>query len=474
MKKNKQLLTVMTMNPLFNPFISFSLLKKALLDPNRIKKKSVEQIQQYKNKAFRKMVSYAYSVPVYHQKYKKAGIHPNDIKTIEDIKKLPFISKDELKHNFGKNILPKNYNQSNAYAYCTGGTTGKPLCLYTDFYTVVSSALIPLRELRLLNIPTKNLRFVHIGNFNPNRIDLLSQQLFEKYLGFLHITKNQLNLDVSMPLKDIIKKMDQYNPDIIMTYPATFQHLSYLKRNGHGKNIKPKLCWTGGAMLDEYTRTSVQDAFDCPLLNIYPSVEASADIGFECYDGTWHVHDDFFHLEAIDEQEKLVETGKRGHIVLTRLWGRGTPIIRYTGMDDWVTLTEPLTDSCGLTTTTIKGGVEGRKRANIILPNGNVFPPGAFCFITPVLTKLQTFKVKQYQIIQQDLHHIDILLVIDEKLRNTGAPVEKIKSEIKKIYEKKVGGEVEITIKEVDEIPREKNVSKPPPIVISHVKSERL
>jgi len=118
--------------------------------------------------------------------------------------------------------------------------------------------------------------------------------------------------------------------------------------------------------------------------------------------------------------------------------------------------------------------VEGRKRANIILPNGNVFPPGAFCFITPVLTKLQTFKVKQYQIIQQDLHHIDILLVIDEKLRNTGAPVEKIKSEIKKIYEKKVGGEVEITIKEVDEIPREKNASKPPPIVISNVKSERI
>jgi len=462
---------VMMMNPLFNPFISFSLIKKALVDSNRLKKKSVDQINRYKNKAFKKMVSYAYTVPVYHEKYKRAGIHPNDIKTIEDIKKLPFISKDELKHNFGKNLLPRNYNQSNAYTYCTGGTTGKPLCLYIDFYTIASAALISLRELRLLHIPTKNLRFVHIGNFNPNRIDLLSQQLFEKYLGFLNITKNQLNIDVSMPFKDIMRKLDDYDPDVIMTYPATFQHLAYLKRNGHGDHIKPKICWTGGAMLDEYTRTSVQDAFDCPLLNIYPSVEAGADIAFECYDGTWHVHDDFFHLEAIDEQENLVKKGERGHIVLTRLWGRGTPIIRYTGMDDWIKLTDPITDSCGLNTTTIKGGVEGRRRANIILPNGHVFPPGAFCFITPVLTKFNTFKVKQYQIIQQDLHHIDILLVIDEKLRHAGVPVEKIKSEIKNIYEQKAGGDVSITIKEVDEIPHKKNASKPPPIVISHVKN---
>jgi phenylacetate-CoA ligase len=459
------------MNPLLNPFISFSLLKKILVDPKRIEKKTVEQIKRYKDNAFRKIVSYAYTVPVYHHKYKQAGIHPSDIKTIEDIKKIPFISKDELKENYGKNILPKNYNQNNAYTYCTGGTTGKPLCLYTDFYTIASSALVTLRELQFLNVPTKNVRFVHIGNFNPNRIDLLAQQLFEKYLHFLPSTKNQLNIDVSTPLEEIMKKLDEYNPDVIMTYPATFQHLAHLKRNGHGTNISPKLCWTGGAMLDEYTRSSVQDAFDCPLLNIYPSVEAGADIGFECYNGTWHVHDDFFHLEAIDENENLVEKGKRGHIVLTRLWGRGTPIIRYTGMDDWVTLTTPIPDSCGLTTTTIKGGVEGRKRANIILPNGTVFPPGAFCFITPVLTRLQTFKVKQYQIIQQDLYHIEILLVIDEKRRHQGAKVETIKKEIKKMYEKKTGEEVKITIKEVDEIPHDKNSSKPPPIVVSHVKN---
>lgn len=462
------------MNPLLNPFISFSLLKKLVSEPYRLKKKSTEEIQKYKNKIFKKMVSYAYTVPVYHQKYKEAGIHPHDIKTIGDIKKLPFISKDDLKNNFGENILPKNYNKNNAHSYCTGGTTGKPLCLYTDFYTITSAAIITLRELRYLKIPKKNIKFVHIGNINPNRIDLVVQKLFEKHLSFLPIIKKQLYLDVSTPLKEIINKLDRYKPDVILSYPAIFQHLAHLKRNGYGTHIKPRLCWTAGAMLDEYTKASAQDSFKCPLLNIYTSVEAAADIAFECYDGTWHVHDDFFHLEAIDDQERIVDNGKRGHVVITRLWGKGTPIIRYTGMDDWVTLTDPLQDSCGLTTTTIKGGVEGRKRANIVLPDGKVFPPGAFCFISPVLAKYKTFKVKQYQIIQQDLHHIDVLLVIDEKLRNIGASVETIINEIKKIYQEKAGDQVEISVKEVDKIPHKKNARKPPPIVISHVKDNMI
>ncbi|MFO8077237.1 MAG: hypothetical protein R6U21_01145, partial [Thermoplasmatota archaeon] len=213
----------------------------------------------------------------------------------------------------------------------------------------------------------------------------------------------------------------------------------------------------------------VEDAFQCRLLNIYPSVEAGADIAFECKKGTWHVHDDFFHLEAIDDNNNLVSEGKRGHIVITRLWGRGTPIIRYTGMDDWVKLKNEVNCSCGLTTTVIDGGVEGRKRANIILPNGKVFPPGAFCFITPVLNKLNTFKVKQYQIIQQKKDEIEILLVIDESLRHVGPPVDQIREGIKKIYQEKAGPEVIITIKEVDEIVHPKDRSKPPPIVISNV-----
>jgi len=111
-------------------------------------------------------------------------------------------------------------------------------------------------------------------------------------------------------------------------------------------------------------------------------------------------------------------------------------------------------------------------RANIILPNGKVFPPGAFCFITPVLNRFKSFKVKKYQIIQKKIDEIEVLLVIDEDLRHVGAPVEKIIEEIKKIYQEKTGPDVSIIVKEVDEIKSSGNNRKPPPIVVSHVKPD--
>ena len=137
---------------------------------------------------------------------------------------------------------------------------------------------------------------------------------------------------------------------------------------------------------------------------------------------------------------------------MTRMWGRGTPMVRYTGMEDWVRIIPIKKCKCGLTTPVIDRGVEGRKRADVVLPSGKVFPPGAFCFVEPVLTKYKSFVVKRYQVVQKKLDEIDILLVIDEDLRNVGVSIDVVKKEIKENYEKKVGPEVKVNIKEVDEI----------------------
>ena len=460
------------MNPLLNPFISIPILKNYILDPGRIQRLNPKQLKKYRDKAFKNIVKYAYTVPLYHTIYKRAGVHPNDIRGIDDIVKLPFVTKDDLRENFPDKIIPVGYNKSKGHVICTGGTTGKPVSIYTDFSTMARSAGTILREMNFFNLNWKKSKFVHIGNFNPNRVDLVSQENFQSHLKSFFSMDNHLNIDVDLPMVDIIDKLDSFKPDIIMAYPAIFQHLAFLKRKGYGKHIKPKLFWTGGAMLDEYTRSYVEDAFECRLLNIYPSVEAGADIAFECMEGTWHIHSDFFNVEAIDGAGELVSSGERGHVVLTRLWGQGTPIIRYTGMDDWVKLSLGEKCDCGLTTPVIVGGVEGRMRANIILPNGKVFPPGAFCFITPVLLKLKTFKVKRYQIVQRKIDEIDILLVIDEDLRNVGPSVDVIADNIRESYMKKIGPGVTINVREVNEIEHNKNANKPPPIVVSHVKTE--
>ena len=111
------------MNPFLNPITGIPFLKHFIFDPKRLNKKNPKQIEKYRNKAFRKLLRYAYTIPLYHSKYKKAGIHPNDITGIKDIKKLPFITKKDLVDNYPDGIIPPNYNKDKAFVVSTSGST---------------------------------------------------------------------------------------------------------------------------------------------------------------------------------------------------------------------------------------------------------------------------------------------------------------------------------------------------------------
>ena len=116
-------------NPFLNPFNTIPLLKAYIVDPGRLTRLNSEQMKKYRDKDFRTMVKYAYTVPMYHDKYKKAGIHPNDIRGINDIEKIPMVSKNDLRENFPDRLLPVGYNKEKAYIICTGGTTGKSVSI---------------------------------------------------------------------------------------------------------------------------------------------------------------------------------------------------------------------------------------------------------------------------------------------------------------------------------------------------------
>jgi phenylacetate-coenzyme A ligase PaaK-like adenylate-forming protein len=79
-------------------------------------------------------------------------------------------------------------------------------------------------------------------------------------------------------------------------------------------------------------------------------------------------------------------------------------------------------------------------------------------------------KVKQFQIIQKKLDELNILIVIDEDLRNTEPQIDVLFNKIKKTYIEKLGNTITIKVIEVKEIPSEKN--KPAPLVISRLSQE--
>jgi len=467
-------------NPFLNPFITIPFIKNNIFDPGRIERLNSEKLERYQNKALHRMIFNAYKVPIYKQKYKEAGIHPNDIRGIKDITRLPFISRQDLSENFPDGIVSSNFNREKGHIICTGGTTTKyccssgsePVCTYTDTPTMLRGSIINSRENRFFNLNWRKTRFAHIGNFNQFKYDEVFEENVLTYAKSFFSFDNYLSIQASNRTQKIIKKLDSFKPDVIISYPAIFQDLAYLKRKGYGKNIRPKLLMVGGAMLDEYTRSYVEDVFGCRMFNTYASCESGAEIAFECTERNWHIHSDFFHLEAVDENMDSVSPGERGRLVITKLWGNGTPIIRYTGMEDWITIGNGEKCNCGLKSPIFGKPVEGRVNSNIVLPDGRVFPPSAFLFISDILCELKTFKVKRFQIVQNKVDEIDIILVIDEDQIDKEPSFNKIAKKIKDVYQRKTGPDVSITVRKVEEIKDDPNTGKPAPIVVSYVNSK--
>jgi phenylacetate-CoA ligase len=455
------------MNPFLNPVTGIPFLKHFLFDSDRLCRMDSKQLEKYRDKAFRRIVRYAYTVPLYHEKYKKAGIHPDDIKGIKDITKLPFITKKDLVDNYPDRIIPPGFNKKKAYIVSTSGSTGKPVSVFLDFSVYGEGIGASLRILKAYDLNWRKARYVNLGNFTPGKADDVARQAFFSQAKFVYSSKKYITLNAFEPMKEIIKKLDEIRPDAMLSYPVTYQNLAYLKKKGFGKNLNPKVLLVGGYLLDDYTRAYVEDAFGCKMYNGYGAAETSseASIAYECKHKTWHINHDFYHVEAIDKNLDVVENGKIGHIVVTRLFGKATPFIRYTGLDDWVTLTDVYDCACGLHTQTFKGGIEGRASTSIILSDGRVFPAASFAILSVVFKKMNTRKVTQFQIIQNKLDEFDILLVIDEDLRDSEPSFEEIVKKIKEVYQEKVGPNVVINVKEVKEI--ESPPNKPAPVVLS-------
>jgi phenylacetate-CoA ligase len=101
------------------------------------------------------MVNFAYTVPLYRDLYKKTGVHPNEIKGLKDITKLPVVSKDELKKYYPNGLISSRIDKNKLIEVSTSGTTGRSLSIYVDLHDVVMGLFGYIRMLREYGINWK-------------------------------------------------------------------------------------------------------------------------------------------------------------------------------------------------------------------------------------------------------------------------------------------------------------------------------
>jgi len=431
-----------------------------------------DELREFQAQQIREMINLSYRTSLYKEKYGAEGITAESIRSIDDIRSIPFTTKQDLRDYGTKGTIPEGFDLEKGFKVDTSGSTGKPVSIYRDLSSIALEMTTTSRIMKSHHLSPKKTRISNIGDFtlaNSYDEECIKKGVTDQ-LGFLHslYSGKYQNLYTGKKISELMQDLNTFQPDMIIAYPGVLIGLMKLKQEGMGEQFSPSHIVYSGGVLDPYTKKQIENTFDTHVLGLYTGTESGV-IAFQCPHGNFHVQADLVHIDAVDTNGEPVSPGEHGHVVVSRLYGGGTPIIRYTGMDDIITPIEGSCE-CGMHSPLIKN-VEGRSIDSIVIPDGRIFPAATFTLIPgEVAQESGVDIIHRFQLIQHKKDQLEILVVINEEKRSQVASIESLLQEIKKRYQNLIGPTVHIDIKEVDTVIEDDrsplNLSS---IVISHV-----
>lgn len=305
-----------------------------------------EKLLKLQEERLRKIVRYCYEkIPVYKRKFKDAGITPDDVKTLDDLEKIPFTTKEDLRKAYPFGMLATGLSEV-LELHASSGTTGHPTtCAYTkndlDVWSKVMARIYASAGTRKGDI-------VH----NAYGYGLFTGGLGFHY-GALAVGATVLPIAAGNTERQI-KLAKEYGTTILACTPSYAAHLGEYAREKMGINPVEELKWKSGLFgaeaWSEELRRRIEELLGLEAFDIYGLSEViGPGVSVECpqHDGL-HIFEDHFIPEIIDPEtgEKL-EEGKTGELVLTTLTREATPVLRFRTGDITSFKTEEC--SCGRT-----------------------------------------------------------------------------------------------------------------------------
>jgi len=349
-----------------------------------------------------------HNVPFYNQKFREIGIKPENVKSISDLKHLPFTEKQDLRNNypFGLFAVPR---ESVVRVHVSSGTTGKATVVGYTQRDVDNWAGLMARSFEACGV---------------NRSDIVHNAygygLFTGGLG-AHYGAEALGATI-LPVsggatKRQVMLMKDFGPTVICCTPSYALHL-YETALANGiliEDLKLRVGIFGAEPWTEEMRHDIQNKLRLKALDIYGLSEIMGPgVGIECIaaqDGL-HIWEDHFLIEIIDpETGESLPPGEKGELVITTLTKEAQPLIRYRTRD--ITRLNPIPCRCGRTHYRVER-ITGRSDDMLIIRGVNVFPSQ----IESILLETEGLS-PHYQLIIDRKGSMDILEVqveVDEKL----------------------------------------------------------
>ena len=397
---------------------------------------SKEQIEEIKLDKFKKLVAHCYeNVPFYREQWIALKIKPFDINTLSSIEQLPVIDKSIVLKNHNK-FIPKNLKEFKGVKISkTSGTTGQVLPIYTDNITR-SSVWGSFERFYSWMGKTNN---DYIFNLKGQHVIKRSFKDYLKNLALAIIEKkyiiNAYELDEEKALEYYNWMKKQKHPIILRGYCQNIYDLAQIYKE-HNLTLNLKAITTTAEPLLDYQRKLFKEVFECQTFDQYGCGEIGG-IAYEC-DSHEGLH--------ITEERVILEVNKANELILTDLDNYTFPLIRYKNGDNAILTTNEC--SCGRKSKLIKE-ILGRTSDNIYGLNGNHLHWGYFHHLFIDSGIAENKNLIKFQIIQKSKSKIEILLVSDD--------LNLIEKKLLTDEICKVLGNVEITIKNVNNIPLEKS-----------------
>ena len=366
-----------------------------------------EQLRELQGKRLQKLVAYVYhNVPFYRHKMQEMDLMPEDIRSIDDIVKLPFTTKQDLRDNYPYGLMAAPKSEV-VRVHASSGTTGNPTIVgYTRKDLAIWSEVMS-RCLSAYGVTREDTFSVSYG-----------YGLFTGGLG-AHYGVENLGATVIPASTGNTEKHVRLIRDLKITGIAcTPSYALYLAETvdkmGINKNdLSLRIGAFGAEPWTEHMRQEIQERLGLKGYNLYGLSEIMGPgVSCECeaQHGS-HIHEDHFYPEIIDPVTlEPLPIGEQGELVFTTLTKEGMPLLRYRTKD----LTSLMSGECACGRTSVRmTPIMGRSDDMLIIRGINVFPSQ----VESVILSMKEFEPR-YMLVVDRVNNLDTLQVQVEVRRD--------------------------------------------------------
>ena len=372
------------------------------------------KIRDYQSAKLRLLLNHSYkNVPYYEKLFRGLKLKPSDVKSIEDIYKIPLLTK-EIVRKENMNLIARGFNMQKVKQGRTGGTTGAPVIIFKD---TINRSFTWASYYRWYE-------WMGFNHFDSVVTFWGAQSVFGKSLKRKILSnstlfiQNELKIDsFTMNEKDNMHKIYQrifaFNPTIIKGYLSSLIDFAiFLKK--HNFQLKPKAIASPSETLLPHHRIFLENIFKVPVYNQYGCGEVSA-ISYECsHHNGLHINMEHVICEILNNNKKNI-IDATGRVIGTDLDNFVMPFIRF-DTEDLSSISHKKC-GCGVNQPLMKS-IDGRDIDTIILKNGNRVHG---VFFTKILSELGllSYQIQKFQILQNIPGEIEFKIQCEDPLQES-------------------------------------------------------